>query len=228
MGSKIVIVEDSKETCAMLEAALAEEGFVTVCAGTIKEALNELRAFKPNLLVLDINLPDGDGRDLCRRLRRDAEMGSLPVIALTGRDGFADKLGGFDAGVDQYLTKPIDMEEFVVWVKALLRRVQLDTCGGKVITLGDLKLDSRSQMVLYKGARIDGLTAREFTLLCALVKNSPRIFSRREILSRVWQTVSVENLVDTHLFNLRKKLPAEISGCIESVPGRGFRYYFRD
>ena len=127
--------------------------------------------------------------------------------------------------MDQYLLKPIIMEELVMWVKALLRRVDMDKGGGAVLTAAHLQLDAKAQLVKYKNEPVTNLTRREFELLFALVKNSPRILSRAEILTEVWRTVAVENLIDTHMFNLRNKLPRELSDNIQAVAGKGFRYF---
>ncbi len=222
--SDILLVEDHKETSVMLAAALEEAGFGVHCAGTVKAGKEFLGHNSPGLVILDLQLPDGCGLELCRWVRGMENLANIPVIALTGQDELKDKTKGFLAGVDQYLTKPIIMDELVMWVKALLRRVDMDKSGGAVLTLHDLQLDVKAQIVKYKNSPVGNLTTREFELLYALAKNSPRIFSRKDILAGVWRTVAVENLVDTHLFNLRKKLPPELSEKIQAVAGKGFRY----
>lgn len=221
----ILIVEDHKETCAMLSAALEEAGFGVHCVGTVKAAKEFLGRSSPCLVILDLHLPDGHGLEVCSWARNSDRLARIPVIALTGRDELSDKEKGFSAGVDQYLTKPIIMEELVMWVKALLRRVDMDKSGGAVLTVNHLQLDMKAQLVKYKNQPVTNLTRREFELLHALVKNSPRIVSRAEILAKVWRTVSVENLIDTHMHNLRGKLPPELSGKIQAVAGKGFRYF---
>ncbi len=225
MNSSILIVEDHKETCAMLSAALEDAGFGIHCAGTVKAAKEFLGQNSPCLVILDMHLPDGHGFEVCGWVRKNERLANIPVIALTGQDQLGDKTKGFSAGVDQYLTKPIIMEELVMWVKALLRRVDMDKSGGAVLTISDLQLDAKAQLVKYRSGPVENLTRREFELLYALAKNSPRILSRGEILEKVWHTVSVENLVDTHLFNLRNKLPKDLSEKIQAVAGKGFRYF---
>lgn len=227
MSKNILVVEDHKETCVLLTSVLEEAGFGVHCVGTVKAAKEFLGRNDPCLIILDLILPDGNGLQVCSFVRENAERGNLPVIALTGQDDFADLKKGFLAGVDQYLTKPIIVEELVLWVKALLRRVYMDRSGGAVLTMGNLQLDARSQLVRYRNKPVENLTRREFDLLYALVKSSPRIVPRKEILSKIWCTVAVENLVDTHIFNLRNKLPAELSANIQTVAGKGFRYFDR-
>lgn len=225
MCNVILIVEDQKETCAMLSAVLEDAGFDAHCTGTVKAAKEFLGRNSPCLVILDMHLPDGHGLEVCAWVRKNERLAHIPVIALTGQDKLGDKAKGFSSGVDQYLVKPIIMEELVMWVKALLRRVDMDKSGGAVLTVSHLQLDVKAQLVKYKNMPVANLTRREFELLYALVKNSPGLLSRKEILEKVWRTVSVENLVDTHLFNLRKKLPRELSDNIQAVTGKGFRYF---
>ncbi len=228
MNSGILIVEDHKETCELLKAALDDAGFKSNSFGTVKAAMEFLGGQRPCLVILDMHLPDGHGLEVCRWLRNNDRLANIPIIALTGQDELHHKKKGFSAGVDQYLTKPIIMDELVMWVKALLRRVDMDKSGGAFLTVNGLQLDINAQIVKYKNKPVENLTRREFELLYALAKNSPKIMSRKEILSSIWRTVSVENLVDTHLFNLRNKLPPELAEKIQSVPGKGFRYFDKE
>lgn len=225
MNNVVLIVEDHKETSIMLSAALEDSGFSTHCAGTVRAAKEFLKNNDPCLMILDLQLPDGNGLDVCLSARANPRHGNIPIIALTGQDELQYKKNGFSSGVDQYLTKPIIMDELTMWVKALLRRVDMDKSGGAVLIRSDLQLDEKAQIVKYRNEPIENLTRREFGLLYVLVKSSPRILSRKEIIEKVWRTVSVENLVDTHMFNLRKKLPGELSEKIQAVAGKGFRYF---
>jgi len=228
MSNSILIVEDHKETCEMLRAAIEDAGFRPACAGGVQSALEYLKNNRPCMLILDLHLPDGNGLEVCSRVRDSDSLADIPIIALTGQDELADKKKGFATGVDQYLTKPIVMEELLMWIKALLRRISIDKNGGTVLEMRGLSMDVKAQLVRYNGVEIENLTRREFELMFALAKNSPKLLSRKEILSQVWCTVSVENLVDTHMFNLRNKLPAELSAKIQSVHGKGFRYFDKD
>jgi DNA-binding response OmpR family regulator len=225
MPDEILIVEDHKETSAMLKAALEDAGYAPNCVGCVAAAKKYLASHNPALIILDMHLPDGHGLEVCCWARNNDRLANIPVIALTGQDELHQKKKGFAEGVDQYLTKPIVMDELLLWVKALLRRVMMDKSGGAILVSGALEVHVNTQLVEYRGKTVSGLTRREFGLLCALVKNSPKIFSRKEILLEVWQTVAVENLVDTHLFNLRGKLPPELAEKIQVVPGKGFRYF---
>lgn len=228
MNSGILIVEDHKETCDLLKAALDDAGFRSHCVGTVTAAKAYLNHHHPCLVILDMRLPDGHGLEVCCWVRNNEKLENIPIIALTGEDEIHHKQKGFSAGVDQYLTKPIVMDELVMWVQALLRRVAMDKSGGTVLTICALEIDVKAQIVKYRNKPVENLTRREFELLYAMAKNSPRIISRKEILSKIWRTVAVENLVDTHMFNLRNKLPPELASKLQSVPGKGFRYFDKE
>lgn len=225
MSSSILIVEDNRETRAMLNAVLEDAGFRPVCVGGVRDAEAYLENHRPCLIILDLVLPDGNGLDICRSVRSGVKFPDIPIIALTGKAALPDKKKGFSCGVDQYLTKPIDMEELVMWTRALLRRVSYDKSGGSSLKTGGLEIDVRAHLIRYEGRTVERLTRREFQLFYALVKNSPAILSREEILAHVWRTVAVGNLVDTHLFNLRRKLPPALAAKVQAVPGKGYRYY---
>lgn len=224
MRKVVLVVEDNEETCRMLSAVMEEAGFSVQRVGTVALAREYLKTNAPALIILDLVLPDGYGLDICSLVREDARLSVTPIIAITGQDDLLQKEKGFACGVDQYLTKPIDIEEVVLWAKALLRRVEMDKSGKAVVTVGDLQLNREAHLARYKGAIVSDLTSREFELLYALALNSPRVLTRGEILSQIWHTISVNNLVDTHLFNLRNKLPPGLAANIQAVPGKGFRY----
>jgi DNA-binding response OmpR family regulator len=221
----ILVVEDDAATRSMLRAVLEEDGHRVLESDGAAVGLHLFRTRKPDLAVLDVNLPDGDGMDLCRKMRSSPAQGSVPVIMLTAKSGMEDKLSGFDAGADQYLTKPICAKEFLMWVRALLRRVGLDKEEGPQLRCGDLIVDSKARIVAFKGQAIANLTGKEFDLIYHLVKKRPQVLSRKFILASLWHTVASEHLVDTHISNLRKKLPPEVSNRIQNVSGVGFRFF---
>lgn len=222
----ILVVEDHKETLAMIKGILEEE-FNLIGADSLKTGLQLLYKHKPDLVILDLNLPDGNGLEICREIRDNSEFVKTPVIVLTGQAKMLDKKRGFAAGVDQYLTKPIAVDELEMWVKALLKRVELDSgnISDSIITVGSLEMDIDAHLLKFDGKVITGITGREFKLLHILARNTPKVLSRQYVLSKVWETVAVSNLVDTHLYNLRKKLPKRLAQKIQSVSGKGFRYF---
>lgn len=225
----------------MICAALEAEGAAAAGAETLGAALALAGRERPDLIILDFHLPDGHGLDLCRRLRGGrgtkgtlcgmASTGSggalrdVPIIALTAHGDLAGKRAGFEAGLDQFLTKPIELEELALWARALLRRAELrDRRVPPAFRKDDVEIDREAHLVVFGGRRITDLTRREFQLFHALAAEAPRLFSRADILAKVWGTVAVENLVDAHIHNLRKKLPPALAARLVSVPGKGFRY----
>lgn len=226
MQRKILIVEDDRETLGFLNDVLEEEGYFTVCHDLIGSAAGYLKTNIPDMAILDIMLPDGCGLELAKKIRGRPETRHVPVIVLTGEEGLSSKKKAFSAGVDQYLVKPLEMEELVLWVKSLFNRVELDTVrqsGG--IRAGDMEVDKGARLVKYRGETISDLTNREFELLSCLIEHSPKVISREYIMEKVWRTVAVANLVDTHIYNLRRKLPEHAALRVQSVSGKGFRYF---
>lgn len=222
--TSVLLIEDNELLSELIGTSLEDSGFSVKRALGITEAREHLSAHSPDLVILDIDLPDGSGLDICRALRAAPGTFKTPVIALTGKNKLADKTYGFSAGVDQYLVKPVPMAELLLWINALLRRTAMSGGAKGPVERHGLKIDPASQTVLFKGRKTQDLTKREFDLLYALVRNSPRVISREEILQDVWRTAAVGNLVDMHLLHLRHKLPIELSSSVRSVPGRGFCY----
>lgn len=220
----MLVIEDSSDTAALIRCALEETGYEVIVSDLISSGFNLFQNQQPALVIVDVDLPDGSGLDLCRKIRAHKVLGATPVIVLTGHSDARYKMMGFSAGADQYLTKPIELAELQLWVNALLKRVELDKGTRPMLDTGDLLIDAGAHLIKYKNEEIGNLTGREFGLLQMLVREKPRILSRRYILSKIWNTVAVEHLVDTHIYNLRKKLPPELAVRIQSVPGKGFRF----
>ena len=225
MNKTILVVEDHKEMRDLVKSVLERDGFHLIYAETVRAGRDSLKQTKPDLIILDLGLPDGSGLEICSLVRGTAGLSKTPVIALTGLTEFKDKKRGFDAGVDQYLEKPIVIEELSLWVKALLRRVELDTRGGTLLAFGDLQICRESFIIKFEGEVTGNLTRREFDLFYFLVKASPKLISRKTIITEVWKTAAVENLVDTHIYNMRQKLARKLALRVQSVPGKGFRYF---
>lgn len=221
---KILLVEDDAELRGIMREALLGAGYRVLEAEGIEVGLHLFRAQKPDLAVLDVNLPDGSGLDLCRGIRASKSLSATPVIMLTGQGKLEEKSAGFGAGADQYLVKPVQPGELLLWVEALLRRLKIDRGEGDEAAFGDLVIDLKSQLVRVRGQVLSNLTTKEFELLYFLAKRSPQILSRKFILSHLWHTITVDHVVDTHITNLRKKLPSDISDRIQNIPGKGFRY----
>lgn len=221
----ILLVEDDPAARAVLSEGLSGAGYRVLEADGVKVALHLFRTHEPDLAVLDVDLPDGSGLEVCKGIRASKNLATTPVIMLTGKGALDDKGAGFEAGADQYLVKPVAPRELVMWAAALLRRLSLDAGGGDELKAGPLVIAVSAHLVRYKDEVVSNLTVKEFELLCYLVKKRPQVLSRKQILSNLWHTVAVDNVVDTHVFNLRRKLPREAADRIQSVPGKGFRYF---
>ncbi|MGB8224141.1 MAG: response regulator transcription factor [Polyangiales bacterium] len=225
MGSRILVVEDEPDLADLVALNLRQEGHEVVIAHDGATALAEIQRRQPDLLVLDVMLPDISGLEVCRRLRRNAETIRLPVIMLTARNDEVDRVVGFEVGADDYVPKPFSPRELVLRVDAILRRtIATPEIGGpQVIALGDLVIDVPAHRVEVQGEEIL-LTALEFRLLLDLASRAGRVQSRDALLERVWgYSPNVETrTVDTHVKRLREKLGAG-ADQIETVRGVGYR-----
>jgi two-component system, OmpR family, phosphate regulon response regulator PhoB len=220
----ILLVEDEPEIAEMLTFALNRAGFTTRIAGSAEEALKMLDGPLPGTLVIDWMLPGASGVELARRLRRDEMFSQLPMIMLTARGEETDTLKGFDAGVDDYMTKPFSPRELIARVRALQRRAGQPNDG--VIRIGELTIDLKSHRLSAAGVPIH-LGPTEFRLLSFLVQHPDRAFDRAQLLDRVWgRSVYVEErTVDVHVLRLRRALkPYGLDKLIETVRGIGYRF----
>lgn len=219
-----MLVEDDARMRAVMSEALSGAGYRVLEADGVAVALNLTRTRLPDLAVLDVELPDGSGLEICRSIRAGRAVSATPIIMLTGKGALDEKGAGFDAGADQYLVKPVSPKELLMWVAALLRRLRLDAGTEAGLCAGDLVIDVKAHLVRFGEVVVSNLTVKEFELLCFLVSKRPRVLSRKAILSNLWHTVAVDNVVDTHMFNLRRKLPPAAADRLQSVPGKGFRW----
>ena len=220
---RIALVEDDDDLSNTLAMALEREGYAVMVYRTGREGLDGVLGDPPDLVLLDLNLPDLDGLSVCRELRETDAVHDLPIIMLTARVDESDRVLGLDLGADDYVTKPFSLRELKSRIRALLRRRALD--GG---VPEDEYSDSR--LVVRRGPMdvvFDGdavrLTTREFELLWYLITTRPRVASRERILERVWGLSSeVETrTVDVHIRALRKKIDQDV---VETVIGVGYRF----
>jgi two-component system OmpR family response regulator len=197
----ILLVEDDRELRAVVERSLEEEGFAVAAASTGAEAMRRIAAAPPDALVIDVGLPDADGRDLCQALR--AQGVRSPVLFLTARDALADRLAGFGAGGDDYLTKPFSLAELVARLRAMLNRAGVDGA----VTGAGLTLDPTTYEVTHDG-RCARLTPTEFRLLGALAAHPERAISRRDLIRAAWPDGAIvhDNTLDVYVARLRGKL----------------------
>lgn len=214
----ILIVDDDPNICSVLRRGLRFEGYTVHVAEDGPQALEMARTEPPDLVVLDVMLPQMDGLEVCRRLRRGT---AAPILMLTARDAVPDRIAGLDSGADDYLVKPFDFDELLARIRALLRRVQpLDAA---VLSFADLRLDTGTREA-FRGDRTIELTTREYELLVLFLRHPRRVLTRDRIFDHVWGSASVDsNAIEVHIGRLRDKLEAAGEPrLIQTVRGAGY------
>ena len=224
-GEKVraLVVDDEASLSELLAMALRYEGWEVRTAATGQEALTQARAFDPDVIVLDLMLPDIDGLTVLSRLRSEGSV--VPVLFLTAKDSLEDRITGLTAGGDDYVTKPFSLEEVVARLRGLVRRslVTLAQSPDPVLRVGDLSLNEESYEV-YRGGEVIELTGTEFELLRFLMRNPRRVVSKAQILDRVWSYdfTGKPSVVELYISYLRKKIDAGREPMIHTVRGAGY------
>lgn len=223
MGFRILVVEDEADLAELVAVTLRGAGHTVTVANNGAAAIAELRRKVPDLVVLDVMLPDVSGLEVCRRVRRDESTSQLPILMLTAKGEEVDRVVGFEVGADDYVSKPFSPRELVLRIEAILRRGTRGAQAPASIAIKDLEIDVPGHRVLVAGDEVT-LTALEFRLLLDLATRRGRVQSRDALLQRVWgYTPGVETrTVDTHVKRLREKLGSAAS-VIETVRGVGYR-----
>jgi two-component system OmpR family response regulator len=218
-SAKVLVVDDEAYITDLVGTALGYEGFAVAVAGSGHEAIALAGTFRPDLIVLDVMLPDLDGLDVCRRLRAEGER--VPVVFLTARDAAEDAVAGLTVGGDDYVTKPFSLQELVARIRAVLRRVRPEATSR--LTCADLTLDEDSYEV-ERGGRPVELTATEFKLLRYLLLNAGRVLSKAQILDHVWRYDfgGNDNVVETYVSYLRKKIDHPGPPLLHTIRGVGY------
>jgi two-component system response regulator RegX3 len=223
MKPRVLVVEDEEAISEPLGEHLAREGFDPAIAGTIEEARGLLQQAPPDLILLDVMLPDGDGRDLCREIRRTSDV---PIIMLTARGEDVDKIVGLELGADDYVVKPFSAGELVARMRAIMRRGRGTARKGPV-TVGPLTLDPAARTVTKRDEPVE-LAAKEFDLLHLLMTNAGQVCTREQIMDEVWDPhwFGPTKTLDVHVSWLRKKIEDDPSNprLITTVRGVGFRF----
>ena len=218
----ILVVDDDARTVELVRLYLQRDGYNVLTAYDGNEAVNKFRESKPDLVVLDLMLPGLDGMEVCRRLREESDV---PIIMLTARTRYEDKLEGLDTGADDYVTKPFSPGELAARVRAIFRRLPAER-GPARLRHGDLALDYPKHEAYLKGRKID-LTAVEFKLLATFLKEPGRVFDRAELIERVfgYDFEGFDRAIDVHIFNLRRKLERDQRRpeYIKTVYGAGYK-----
>ena len=213
---QLLLVEDDLPLAKSLVTALGREGFTTNHVTTGAEALTAARMDPPELVILDLGLPDMDGLDVLRELNRGERP--LPVLVLTARDTTADKVSGLNLGADDYLAKPFDLAELFARLRALERRTAL--LQAVKIAIGPVVLDTSTQTVSVAGEPVE-MTRRELMLLKTLMENPGHVLSRGQLEAKIygWDEELASNSIEVHIHNLRKKIP---DGFIKTIRGVGY------
>jgi two-component system OmpR family response regulator len=216
-----LVVDDEPNIADLLSAALTFEGYQVGVAATGAEALEQVRAFRPHLVMLDVMLPDFDGNEVCRRLRNQGEQ--MPIVFLTARDTTQDKVEGLSMG-DDYVTKPFSIEELMARIGAILRRAgEVAAADTSVMQFADLTMNVDTHEVWRNEISID-LTATEFNLLRYLLENARRVISKSELLDNVWgfEFRGDPNIVETYISYLRKKIDDRDPPLIHTIRRVGY------
>lgn len=223
MAQRILIVDDEADLREILQFNLENAGFEVDTAASAEEALEMLRA-EHALILLDVMMGGMSGFDMARKLRRDLNN-QIPIIFLTARDTEADLLRGFSVGGDDFIGKPFSLQEVLARVRAVLRRQMVQSVEKTEVEApqNPLRIDKEKKLVFIYNEVVQ-LSRKEYDILCLLVEHPSRVFTREEILHRVWDTDSLvlERTVDVHITHLRKKLGAELGACIVNRQGYGY------
>ncbi len=222
--AKILVVDDEPEAVELVEFNLKQAGYDVVTAADGAEALKKARALLPSLVVLDLMLPEVDGLEVCKMLRRDPSTAAIPIVMVTAKAAEIDRVLGLELGADDYITKPFSPREMVLRLKKLLQRGRAAVEDTDTLKFGELIIDTPRHQVIWRGRQIE-LTATEFKLLSLLAQRRGRVQSRDQLLRDVWEYNSLidTRTVDTHMRRLREKLgPA--SKHLDTVRGVGYRF----
>lgn len=221
---KILVVDDEPDAVELIKFNLRAAGYEVITAADGEEALKKARALLPDLIVLDLMLPEVDGLEVCKILRRDSRISSVPIIMLTAKAAEIDRVLGLELGADDYVTKPFSPRELVLRVKRLLRTGQLGEEKSDEIVLKELVVNVPKHQALVKGKAVE-LTATEFKLLTILAQRRGRVQSREQLLQDVWEYDNLidTRTVDTHMRRLREKLGIAAK-YLDTVRGVGYRF----
>jgi DNA-binding response OmpR family regulator len=222
-AKKILVVDDEKKIVDIVKAYLEKEGYHVIVAYDGNSALEMARNHEPDLIVLDLMLPEVSGWDICRALRKKSDV---PIIMLTARDEIADKIVGLELGADDYVTKPFNAGELVSRVRAVLRRVESSAVTKTMLNVADLTIDVEKRQV-HRGGEAIELTPMEFDLLRVMAENPGRVYSRMQLLDSAQGEAyeGYERTIDSHIKNLRRKIEPDpaVPKYITTVYGVGYK-----
>lgn len=224
LKKRIMVVDDDKDIRKLVENILVKDGFVTVGAESAADAFKKIQSSKPDLIILDLQLPDKDGFEVCRTLRSDPATKYIPVVILTVQTLDSYKIAGLEIGADDYITKPFNQTELLARVKAVLRRVDWRDKKESSLKDGNLVVDMDKHAVHIDNKLVE-LSPKEFDLVVSLLQNRGKVLTRAELSETVWGHEYFGNTrtVDVHVGRLRKKL-GKVGDKIKTVERIGYRY----
>lgn len=223
---KILVIDDEENIRQLLKYNLETNGYVVILGKSGNEALNLAREHKPDLILLDLMLPDLDGMEVCRRLKNERETTAIPIIMLTARADEIDKVLGFEIGADDYITKPFSIREMMARISAILRRTSASFGGqSDLMVFGQLTIDKKSYKAFLHGEPL-ALTLKEFELLSYLADHQGQVVKRDVLLEKIWgyDYYGETRTVDVHIRHLRAKLEDDGKRYIETIRGVGYRF----
>ncbi len=228
MAGTIAIIEDEQNIVELVKYNLDREGYRTISANTGRKGLELVRQELPDLVILDLMLPELDGLSVCKQLRADQQTKSIPIIILTAKSEEADRVLGLEMGADDYVTKPFSPRELVARVRAVMRRSgKSNEDEPEIIEIGEIKMDLRQHLVKVRGEEVE-LTPKEFDFLKLLLANPGRAFTREFLLEHLWgyEYFGDTRTVDVHVRRLRQKIETNPSEPVylETVRGVGYRF----
>lgn len=227
-GEKILVVDDEPHIVQLITFNLEKNGYKVISANNGADGLKMAKVELPQLVLLDLMLPELDGYDVCREIRRDNNICNMPVIMITAKSEELDKILGLELGADDYITKPFSVRELVARVKAVLRRTRIEY-NDKVYKFGDISIDFQKHEVIKENKKLE-LTLKEFELLEVLIKNKGRVMTRDFLLDKIWgyEYIGETRTVDVHIRHLRQKLEQDDKNpkYIETIRGIGYRFNF--
>lgn len=223
-NNRILLVDDEEDILEMIRYNLEKEGFEVETANNGKEAIEKAKKFNPNLILLDVMMPEMDGIETCLAIKDLPGLKNPMIAFLTARGEDYSQIAGFESGADDYITKPIKPRVLVSRIKALLRRNVAVNPKEEVVTIGDIRIDREKYLVVQNGVEIN-LPKKEFELLSLLASKPGKVFTRESILDRVWggDVIVGDRTIDVHIRKLREKLGDEY---IKTVKGIGYRFDF--
>jgi two-component system alkaline phosphatase synthesis response regulator PhoP len=219
---RILLVDDEEDTVEFIKYNLEQEGFQIATAFDGREAIEKALSFKPNLIVLDVMMPNMDGVEVCNELRKLPQFKQTLITFLTARHEDYSQIAGFDSGADDYISKPIKPRLLVSKIKSLLRRIQTAQEAEQTIEAGGVTINLAQHLVFLDDQELS-LPKKEYNLLCLLMSKPGRVFTREEILTKVWgtETIVVDRTIDVHIRKLREKLGDHY---FTTVKGVGYKF----